>query len=320
MTAFVLYLIKISRNVQFRRSAEAKQISRILMLAYSLEIIIYSIYYFIDTSVYYDPFILQIDSPPVIIIATVQVLLLAIFIGKVCMDRQFRRSRRAKWIMMAFMLMYISQLFFSVVTSLDNPSTKISVYYQEDQIDPEKASFWLELAIGEDDGFDDLGFREQVTLLANPALKAISELTENKTPDFKPCGVAWFGEKEQALHWKYVQKGVDNCSLFGVCGSALTLVDTILGREEVEQAADPAGEILSDSDSDLDTEKAWYDNLSVSWKQVTICGLTIYAGYSMYMGEMPLPSQVRNVFESWKGVFKSALEQQVYSRFKINKK
>jgi hypothetical protein len=38
-----------------------------------------------------------------------------------------------------------------------------------------------------------------------------------------------------------VLKEVEDCFSSAVCGSALTLVDIILGKEEVEQAADFAG-------------------------------------------------------------------------------
>jgi hypothetical protein len=322
---FALFAIKMYRDEQFRRSDKAKSISRLLTLSYVLQLVYVLIAAFFYSSsndnivYYYDPVALL--ESPLIVISIVQTSLLVLFISKLYIDLAFRRSRRAKWIMMAFALICSLEIIHAVQKAItfssENSTGKFSVYYQKAQSDLGKPSSGLEHALGEDDGFDFRQHREQVTLLTNAVLKVISEVKENKSPDFKAAGVEWFGEKEKALYLKSVLKEAEECFSSGVCGSALTLVDTILGREEVEQTADLAGgESHPDPDPVPDVQG---NNLSVSWKKVAFCGLTIYAGYSVYRGEMPLPAQVRNLYDSWKGVIKSTLEERVYNRLKFGK-
>jgi hypothetical protein len=316
---FAVFALKMYRDVHYRKSAKAKTISRLLALSYVVQLIYVLIVVFYSSSLdnivfYYDPVALL--ESPFIVISIVQTLLLALFISKLYNDLAFRTSRRAKWMFRAFALICLLEIIYAaqaITFRSENPTERISLYYQKAQSDLEKPSSGLEHALGEDDGFDLLQDREQVTLLTNAVLKPISEVQENKSPDFKAAGVEWFGEKEKALYWKSVLKEAEDCFSSGFCGSALTLVDTILGREEVEQAADLAGG-AGESHPDPDV------HFSVSWKKVALCGLTIFAGYSVYRGEMPIPAQVRNLYESWKGVMKSTLEERVYSRLKSGSK
>jgi hypothetical protein len=65
-------------------------------------------------------------------------------------------SRRAKWIMMAFALICLLEILYAalaITSSSENPTEKISLYYQKAQSDLEKPSSGLEHALGEDDGF-----------------------------------------------------------------------------------------------------------------------------------------------------------------------
>jgi hypothetical protein len=182
---FAVFAIKMYRDVQYRKSDKAKSISRLLALSYVVQLIYVLIVVVYSSSMdnivyYYDP--LSLLYSPFIAISIVQTLLLALFIGKLYRDLAFRRSRRAKWIMMAFALICLLEILYAalaITSSSENPTEKISLYYQKAQSDLEKPSSGLEHALGEDDGFDLLQDRDQVTLLTNAVLKVINEVKEN---------------------------------------------------------------------------------------------------------------------------------------------
>jgi hypothetical protein len=195
-----------------------------------------------------------------------------------------------------------------------------SLYYQEqaadfasfagaqpaDPDDPEdileKSSSGFDHAHGEDDDFKNhLYTREKITLKTNAVLKAVSELKESKTPDFKPAGIDWFGETERAMLWKFILKDVEKCSVLGACRSALPL-DTILGREEVEEAADLAV-VENFQDAAKENERGVSYDSSLPWKKViAVTTVVAISAYSIYKGEISsrignwIPQQVKNAY------------------------
>lgn len=343
-SAFTLFVIKLKKNTQFRESNRAKWIYRTLLGSYIIQAICLTIVCLFNDQRNVSLFE-SLGTLAVQFLESPKLLVYPIEICMILLSFQFRKSPRAKLVLQVVMLMFSIQFIHACCVLTGNMGesqvvhSSSSLYYQE-QADyaflcgaqpenstdiPESSSSGLDSnnALGEDDEFHYLCTWEQMMLKTNAALKAVSELKENKTLDYKPAGADWIGERIRAQYWRDFWKEADNnnCSVLGLCRSDLPL-ETLLGREEVEEAVDPAaGENLQEAALN---DESGFQYSKLPWKKVvaftTVAGMV---AYSVYKGEIPsqivnwIPQQVKTACASYKGVVEGKLQQ--IASFKLKK-
>jgi hypothetical protein len=219
---------------------------------------------------------------------------------KAVQSPHFRRSKQVKWILFMMMLYFSVKVYLGISFVSHQYQQHQSLYSLGNRVED---SMCEECYASSDTGAFAGGLKHRLrnkddfVLQTNPVLKMVGEAKENKTPDFKPAGEEWLGEKEKRLIWNATLEEAKRCGADngGLCGSELPLYyedSTIPGEELAEEEFAEAAPKESAGDQ---RGSIW------TWKKVAVGAVILYSGYKIYQGE--IPAAISNVLHKVKTTF-----------------